>query len=138
VTDQALASKVVESKADEPKSVEQAGHLFIAGTGRTGTSFLVRYLSELGLDTHISRNGCAHWDSNANAGLEDAPLASGAGQLPYVVKSPWIGEYIDQILAKREIKIDAVIVPMRDLMEVAASRTIVPLLNFEWVEPMQV
>jgi hypothetical protein len=127
VTDQALASKVVESKAHEPKSVEQAGHLFIAGTGRTGTSFLVRYLSELGLDTHISRHGCAHWDSNANAGLEDAPLASGAGQLPYVVKSPWIGEYIDQILAKREIKIDAVIVPMRDLMEVAASRTIVEL-----------
>jgi hypothetical protein len=78
VTDQALASKVIESKADEPKSVEQAGHLFIAGTGRTGTSFLVRYLSELGLDTHISRHGCAHWDSNANAGLEDAPLANEA------------------------------------------------------------
>jgi hypothetical protein len=109
----------------ESKSAEQKGHLFIAGTGRTGTSFLVRYLSELGLDTHISRHGCAQWDANANEGFEDAPLAVGAEQLPYVVKSPWIGEYIDQILAKREIKIDAVIVPVRDLIEVAASRTIV-------------
>ena len=31
-------------------------HLLIAGTGRAGTSFLVRYLAELGLDTHLGRH----------------------------------------------------------------------------------
>jgi hypothetical protein len=109
--------------------------VFIAGTGRAGTSFLIRYLTELGLDTHIARHGCAQFDSNANAGFEDLPLAIEAGQLPYVVKSPWIGEYIDQILAKPEIKIDAVIVPVRDLMEAAASRTIVELRAFYQTAP---
>ena len=32
-------------------------HLIIAGTGRAGTSFLVRYLTELGLDTTLARQG---------------------------------------------------------------------------------
>jgi hypothetical protein len=70
-------------------------HLVIAGTGRAGTSFLVRYLTELGLDTTLARNGDrAGWDSEANAGLESL-LVSG-NDLPYVVKSPWIGEYVEQ------------------------------------------
>jgi hypothetical protein len=72
-------------------------HLVIAGTGRAGTSFLVRYLTELGLDTTLTRKGdAAGWDADANAGLENL-LVSG-NNLPYVVKSPWIGEYIEQIL----------------------------------------
>ena len=37
----------------------------------------------------------ADWDVEANAGLENL-LVSG-DNLPYVVKSPWISEYIDQI-----------------------------------------
>ena len=54
---------------------EQSGttrhHLVIAGTGRAGTSFLVRYLHQLGLETELAG---AHrrpsWDAMANAGLE--------------------------------------------------------------------
>ena len=89
-----------------PKSPEW--HLIIAGTGRAGTSFLVRYLTELGLDTTLARNGDrASWDADANAGLENQ-LVCGAN-LPYVVKSPWIGEYVDQILNERQLKIDAFI-----------------------------
>ena len=98
-------------------------HLIIAGTGRAGTSFLVRYLTELGLDTTLARNGeRAGWDSEANAGLENL-LLSGA-DLPYVVKSPWIGEYIDQVLKEEQFKIDAFIVPVRDLVEAATSRVV--------------
>jgi hypothetical protein len=98
-------------------------HLIIAGTGRAGTSFLVRYLSELGLDTTLARNGdCADWDAEANAGLENL-LVSGAN-LPYVVKSPWIGEYVEQILNEKQFKIDAFIVPVRDLAEAATSRVV--------------
>lgn len=100
-------------------------HLLIAGTGRAGTSFLVRYLTELGLDTSLSRRGesGAFWDEAANAGLEE--LAHGdAGQLPYVVKSPWIGEYIEQILADSRLRVDAILIPVRDLTEAATSRAI--------------
>jgi len=98
-------------------------HLIIAGTGRAGTSFLVRYLTELGLDTTLARNGDrAGWDAEANAGLENL-LVSGA-DLPYVIKSPWISEYVEQILKEERFKIDAFIVPVRDLVEVATSRVV--------------
>lgn len=102
-------------------------HLLIAGTGRSGTSFLVRYLSALGLDTYFSRHGDAFWDDNANAGLENLPLLQDNDALPYVIKSPFLYQYIDELLASDDIKIDAVILPMRDLMEAAQSRVIVEL-----------
>ena len=98
-------------------------HLVIAGTGRAGTSFLVRYLTELGLDTTLTRKGdAADWDAEANAGLEDLVVAGKS--LPYVVKSPWIGEYVEQVVKQDRFKIDAFIVPVRDLVEVATSRVV--------------
>src|SRR5271154_4363814 len=76
-----------------------------------------------GLDTTLARNGeRSGWDSEANAGLENL-LVSGAN-LPYVVKSPWIGEYVDQILKEKLLKVDAFIVPVRDLVEAATSRVV--------------
>ena len=100
-------------------------HLLIAGTGRTGTSFLVRYLTRLGLDTHLSRLGPdAFWNDAANAGLEDMPLPD-AADLPYVIKSPWSYQSIHEVLESGTLVFDAVVLPMRDLTEAAASRTIV-------------
>jgi hypothetical protein len=107
----------------DPAHQKPEKHLIIAGTGRAGTSFLVRYLTELGLDTTLARHGeGARWDSEANAGLESL-LVSGAN-LPYVVKSPWISEYVDQILNEKQFRIDAFIVPVRDLVEAATSRVV--------------
>ena len=107
----------------DPSAEAPDNHLIIAGTGRAGTSFLVRYLTELGLDTTLSRHGDrADWDVEANAGLE-SPLVFG-DNLPYVVKSPWISEYIDQILGEKRFKIDAFVVPVRDLVEAATSRVV--------------
>jgi hypothetical protein len=105
----------------------RSSHIVIAGTGRTGTTFLVRYLTELGLDTHIARQGLNQLDANANAGLEDIPLLAPAETLPYVIKAPWIGDYIDEILAAPNLQIEVVILPMRDLVEAASSRTILEL-----------
>lgn len=102
-------------------------HLLIAGTGRAGTSFLVTYLTELGLDTHLSRHPEAELDEFANAGLEDIPVAGDISGMPYVIKTPWLYEFIDQVLADKNFHIDAVIIPIRDLMDAAASRTIVEL-----------
>ncbi|EGO95439.1 hypothetical protein APM_1745 [Acidiphilium sp. PM] len=103
-------------------------HLLITGTGRSGTSFLVRWFDALGMETHFSRFGeHAAWDEEANAGAENLPLPALDADMPYVVKSPWVSEFIDQLLADPGIVLDGVIVPMRDLMDVAASRTILEL-----------
>src|SRR5580700_9301679 len=104
------------------------GHVLIAGTGRAGTSFLVRYLTELGLDTELSRHGeTAAWDEAANAGLETVPLAGQSWDLPYVLKFPWTDQMIDQILDHHAIRLEAVILPVRDLSEAAMSRSVVEL-----------
>lgn len=103
-------------------------HLLISGTGRAGTSFLVRFLTELGLDTTLSRQGdSAFWDENAEAGLEQMPFMSKELDLPYVVKSPAAAEMLRQIVSENNIKIDAIIVPIRDLTEAAMSRSVLEL-----------
>ncbi|GAA5265179.1 hypothetical protein ACOSOMT5_P1604 [Acidiphilium sp. MT5] len=103
-------------------------HLLIAGTGRSGTSFLVKYFDALGYATHFSRFGdYASWDEAANAGAENLPLPALDPDMPYVVKSPWATELIDQIVADPAITLDAVIIPLRDLASASASRTIVEL-----------
>jgi SAM-dependent methyltransferase len=103
-------------------------HLLIAGTGRAGTSFLVRYLTGLGFDTHLARHGEKDsWDESAHAGLETVPLPHHDRDLPYVLKYPWLYQCIDQILSCRTMKLDAVIIPVRDLGEAAISRTLVEL-----------
>lgn len=102
-------------------------HLLIAGTGRAGTSFLVRYLTHLGLETTISRSGAAaQWDTQANAGFENIPLPN-SDDLPYVIKSPWTYQFIQELLANQAMEFDAILIPMRDLTEAAASRCIIEL-----------
>ena len=60
----------------------------------------------------------------ANAGLEDLPAPDRSRDLAYVVKSSWLSEYIDSVLADRSIHIDVVLLPVRSLAEVAASRAV--------------
>ncbi len=99
-------------------------HLLIAGTGRAGTSFLVRWLAAAGLRTHLATHETPMWDETANAGLEDMPVVADWQDAPYVVKSPWLVEVIDDVLANPLIVLDGVIVPVRDLEEAAASRIV--------------
>lgn len=119
------AGRIQQAPERAAASPSERRHLLIAGSGRTGTSFLVRYLTAAGLETHLSRRGGVAWfDEQANAGLEDFPLSKLDPDLPYVVKSPWTYELIDELLADPVIRVDAVIVPMRDLVEAAASRVV--------------
>ncbi len=99
-------------------------HLLIAGTGRAGTSFLVRWLAAAGLKTHLATHDTPVWDDDANAGLEDLPIVADWKSAPYVMKSPWLVEVIDDVLANPRIVLDAVIIPVRDLTESAASRVV--------------
>lgn len=105
-----------------------SNHLLIAGTGRAGTSLLVRLLAELGLGTQISKSGETGWVDDANAGLEDFVHHAGV-DLPYVAKSPWLYEFVDEVLDREDIAIDGVIIPVRNLAEAASSRTILELQN---------
>ncbi|MDC7787473.1 hypothetical protein PQJ75_09360 [Rhodoplanes sp. TEM] len=115
-------------------------HLYIAGTGRAGTTFLVRYLTALGLDTVLARDPQAKIDADAQAGLEDPPsLVDGPGA-PYVVKTPWLFKVLDDMLARGQLAADGVIVPMRDLRQAAASRLILEhqaiLRETAWVKDL--
>jgi hypothetical protein len=99
-------------------------HLLIAGTGRAGTSFLVTWLAAAGLRTHLATHKIPMWDEGANAGLEDLPVGTDRKAAPYVMKSPWLVEVIDDVLANPRIVLDGVIIPVRDLTEAAASRVV--------------
>jgi len=131
-----MPKSILPGVAKTARAKDASHHIIIAGTGRTGTTFLVRYLTELGIDTHCARNGVKQFDTNANAGLEDLPLVT--GDLPWVIKCPWIGEYIDDILASPNIKIDAAILPTRDLLEAATSRTILEMRSLHQSAPWMV
>jgi hypothetical protein len=100
-------------------------HLLIAGTGRAGTSFLVQYLHGCGLETHLTHHPNAKLYGEANAGLEDLPIDG--RPLPYVVKTPWLFEFVERFLGREDIAIDVAVLPMRDLVEVASSRVTLEL-----------
>jgi hypothetical protein len=100
-------------------------HLLIAGTGRAGTTFLVRWLTALGFDTEASRRG--RWNEDARAGHETFPLSVATADRPYVLKSPIAGLVIDDLLADPLIRLDAVVVPVRDLADAADSRIVTEL-----------
>lgn len=92
-------------------------HLLISGTGRAGTTFLVQWLTAAGLDTGCESRTPFTW---ARAGLEHRLSAD--RDLPYVVKDPSLHEYLPGLLERAEVVCDGIIVPIRPLRDVAASR----------------
>lgn len=100
-------------------------HLLLGGTGRAGTTFLVQYLTACGLQTHLTKHPADRLDEHANAGLEDLPV-DGA-DLPYVIKTPWLYEFVNRLLDREDVAIDALVLPMRDIVEAATSRVTLEL-----------
>jgi hypothetical protein len=92
-------------------------HIIISGTGRAGTTFLVQLLTELGLDTGFPKGQVL--DTNSRAGME---LDIRDSHAPYVIKSPWLCDYLDDVLQGGEIIVDHAIIPVRDLYAAAQSR----------------
>jgi hypothetical protein len=94
--------------------------VIITGTGRAGTTFLVRLLTELGLDTGYTRDTWREaYNSHCQAGLEH-DLAD--PKSPYIVKNPGLCLELAVILAQGRIVIDHALVPVRDLESAARSR----------------
>lgn len=97
--------------------------ILICGTGRAGTTLLVRILGRAGLDTGFSDDDIAKVEANVGrAGLEHRLTASNANELPLVVKTPHAVNVIPQLLADKWFEIGLAIIPMRDLWAAAESR----------------
>ncbi len=94
-------------------------HAVIAGTGRAGTTFLVEFLGACGLDVGAALEDDRRFE-RARAGRETA-LDSSDNNLPYVVKDPWLFTYC-QSMDLTKTGIDALIIPIRDIWDAAASR----------------
>ena len=93
-------------------------HVIISGTGRAGTTFLVQLLTALKLDTGYD-NPTSNIDPNCNAGMERDIRRKGE---PYIVKSPFVCDHLDEAILGNRIVIDHAIIPMRDLYSAAESR----------------
>lgn len=116
----------------ESESRSTRHHMIIAAAGCAGTSLLVKILSACGLDTELNRGNSSLW-SEPNAGIETLPLAG--RELPYVLKSPWTYQFLEELLCQKDVRIDGLIVPIRDLREAAASRSIIELQNMHRSAP---
>lgn len=99
---------------------ERPRKIIITGTGRAGTTFLVRLLTELGLDTGFTRdNWREHVHAHCSAGMEKDLNAPDA---PRIVKDPDLCERLPGILAEGRIVVEHALVPVRDLASASASR----------------
>ncbi len=92
-------------------------HIIITGTGRTGTTFLVQLLTELGFDTGFPKG--AGVDPNSNAGLERAITDNNA---PYIVKQPHLCDNLERVMQSGDYIVDHAIIPRRDMTQAAESR----------------
>ncbi len=93
-------------------------HVVISGTGRAGTTFLVRFLEQCGLDVGAVDSAEPRELGHARAGFEHNLLDAAA---PYIVKDPWLFTYCDEVDTDA-VRVDALIVPVRDLAASATSR----------------
>lgn len=93
-------------------------HIIISGTGRAGTTFLIQLYTSLGCHTGFADLTSAV-SSNCNAGMEWDIRQADA---PYIIKSPWLCDYLDDALENADIVIDQALIPVRHLYSAAESR----------------
>jgi len=107
-------------------------HVIITGTGRAGTTFLIELLTKLGIDTGFSDEDLKRKkDLTGRAGLEIHIERLISGDAPYVSKSPWFCDHIDQIINAPNLCIEHVIIPIRDIPAAALSRAHVHQMYLE-------
>ncbi|MGI3183945.1 hypothetical protein [Nioella aestuarii] len=97
--------------------------IIICGTGRAGTTLLVRILTSAGMDTGFKPHRFKGVEENlGKAGLEKVVKRHKVDQLPQVVKAPLIVDVLPQLLKENWFEIGLAIIPIRDLAAAAASR----------------
>lgn len=92
--------------------------ILITGTGRSGTTFLIKLFSFLDFDTGYTKdNYHISISKNCNSGMEKNINASN-----YVLKNPLFLESIENICKNDKYNIKYVIIPIRDYKKSALSR----------------
>ena len=90
--------------------------IVIAGPGRSGTSLLVKILTDCGFAT----SGAA-WSEDARAGLEARFQPGGPLE---IFKDPWFHEYAEELDPATIASIDVLILPIRSRQHAVASRLV--------------
>lgn len=94
--------------------------ILITGTGRCGTTFLIKLFSFLNYDTGFNKTNYQKGiHSNCNSGMEHQITSP-----YYIIKSPYFLRDIANILTNKTIKIKLVIIPIRDFIQSAKSRVL--------------
>jgi hypothetical protein len=108
----------------------------VAGTGRAGTTLLVRFLSELGYDAG-AEGEVGPYLAEVRAGLESHPRegwsADRIAALPFVLKDPRLSDpRLLRGAVRAGLRLRAVLCPVRDLGGAARSRL---SRGLAWVPP---
>jgi hypothetical protein len=92
--------------------------IYITGTGRCGTTFLIKLFTFLGYNTGYTKKNFQRFIfKNCNSGMERLYHAS-----PYVIKNPNILCDIETIINDKRVSIKTVVIPIRDYKLSASSR----------------
>jgi hypothetical protein len=92
--------------------------VLITGTGRCGTTFLIKLFSFLDFNTGYNRiNYKLSISPNCNSGME-----RNYKEYYYILKNPRFIQDIEHIVKDKSIKIKNIIIPIRDLEMTANSR----------------
>ena len=95
--------------------------ILITGTGRCGTTFLMRLFAHLEMPNGVKAESTERGIfSNCNSGLELDVHLTNVARSPYILKCP---SYIDKLdSAVKKVEIDWLIMPIREYQEAAQSR----------------
>lgn len=103
------------------RNAKAGRHTLIAGTGRCGTSVLVKSFHLCGLSTSIGRSD-DHFFDDIHAGHE---LPCNIDDMPYIIKSPLAYEWLSKSGSHLFLRsLDYVIIPIRRYSETASSRLV--------------
>tara|TARA_B100000886_G_C20401090_1_gene482618 strand:- start:1078 stop:1629 length:552 start_codon:yes stop_codon:yes gene_type:complete len=93
--------------------------ILITGTGRCGTTFLIKIFSFLNFNTGFNKDNYKNsiFSNGCNTGMERY-----YDDNYYILKNPEFMENIENIVKDKSIKIKNVIIPIRDLKLSAKSR----------------
>ena len=92
--------------------------IYITGTGRCGTTFLIKLFTFLNFDTGYNKDSYfQHILSNCNSGMEKDYYSEYR-----IIKNPSIIDNISTIIQNPNIKIKSIIIPIRDYRSAAKSR----------------
>lgn len=107
-------------------------HVVVAGTGRAGTTALMRLFTELDLETGFSKTDYAKLiDPISLGGLEFDLENADYENLPRFIKSPYFYKYADKVLNDDNVFIEHILVPVRMLDQATKSRIRIHLPHIE-------